>query len=80
MSRLFITPREINFLNDVAKELVKDVVGQKIYYFPISELKSRVHDVYEESKDKIFDNPIEIDSLVKYMPQVYLNWKRKSFD
>jgi hypothetical protein len=69
MSRLFITPREINFLNDVAKELVKDVVGQKIYYFPISELKSRVHDVYEESRDKIFDNPIEIDALVKYMPQ-----------
>ena len=69
MARLFITPREINFLNDVAKELVKDVVGQKIYYFPISEIKSKVHDVYEESKDKIFDNPIEIDALVKYMPQ-----------
>lgn len=69
MARLFITPREINFLNDVAKELVKDVIGQKIYYFPISEIKSKVHDVYEESRDKIFDNPIEIDALVKYMPQ-----------
>jgi len=69
MARLFITPREINFLNDVAKELVKDVVGQKIYYFPISEIKSKVHDVYEEARDKIFDNPLEIDCLVKYMPQ-----------
>lgn len=69
MARLFITPKEINFLNDVAKELVKDVIGQKIYYFPISEIKSKVHDVYEEARDKIFDNPIEIDSLVKYMPQ-----------
>ena len=69
MARLFITPKEINFLNDVAKELVKDVIGQKIYYFPISEIKSKVHDVYEEARDKIFDNPLEIDSLVKYMPQ-----------
>ena len=69
MARLFITPREINFLNDIAKELVKDVVGQKIYYFPISEIKSKVHDVYEEARDKIFDNPLEIDCLVKYMPQ-----------
>jgi len=69
MARLFITPKEINFLSDVAKELVKDVIGQKIYYFPISEIKSKVHDVYEESRDKIFDNPLEIDSLVKYMPQ-----------
>ncbi len=69
MARLFITPREINFMHDIAKELVKDVVGQKIYYFPISEVKSRVHDIYEESEDKIFENPIEIDCFVKYIPQ-----------
>ena len=68
MARLFITPREINFINDVAKELVKDVIGQKIYYFQISEIKSKVHDVYEESPDKVFENPIEIDCLVKYEP------------
>jgi len=66
MGRFFITPREINFINDIAKELVKDVVGQKIYYYPISEIKSKVHDVYEESPEKIFDNPIEIDCFVKY--------------
>ena len=66
MSRFFITPREVNFINDIAKELVKDIVGQKIYYFPISEIKSKVHDVYEESPEKIFDNPIEIDCFVKY--------------
>ena len=69
MGRFFITPREINFINDMAKELVKDVVGQRIYYFPISEVKSKVHDVYEESPDKVFENPIEIDCLVKYQPQ-----------
>ena len=69
MARFFITPREIDFINDIAKEIVKDVIGQKIYYFPISEVKSRVHDVYEESPNKIFENPIEIDALVKYQPQ-----------
>lgn len=68
MGRLFITPREVNFINDVAKELVKDVIGQKIYYYQISEIKSKVHDVYEESPDKVFENPIEIDCLVKYEP------------
>ena len=68
MGRLFITPREVNFINDLSKEIVKDVIGQKIYYFPISEIKSRVHDVYEESPDKVFENPIELDCLVKYEP------------
>tara|TARA_A100001515_G_scaffold81067_2_gene64232 strand:+ start:1633 stop:2295 length:663 start_codon:yes stop_codon:yes gene_type:complete len=69
MARLFITPREIDFMNDIAKELVKDVAGQKIYLYQISEIKSRVHDVYEEAQDKIFDNPIEVDCFVKYEPQ-----------
>ena len=62
MSRLFITQREINLINDIGKEIVKDVIGQKIYFFPISEEKSNVHSVYEESVTKIFDNPIEIPS------------------
>lgn len=69
MGRLFISPREINFINDIAKELVKDVIGQKIYYFSISEIKSKVHDIYEESPDKVFENPIEIDCLAKYQGQ-----------
>jgi hypothetical protein len=69
MARLFITEREMNFINDIMKEVVKDVIGQKIYYFSISEIKSRVHDVYEESPNKIFENPIEIDALVKYSGQ-----------
>jgi len=69
MARLFISEREIDFINDIAKEIVKDVIGQKIYYFAISNIKSNVHDVYEESPDKIFENPICIDALVKYSPQ-----------
>ncbi len=69
MSRLFITPREINFINDIAKEVVKDVIGQKIYLFQISEIKSKIHDIYEESPDKVFDSPLELDCLVKYNEQ-----------
>jgi len=69
MARLFITPREMNFINDIAKEVIKDVIGQKIYLFQISEIKSKVHDIYEESPDKVFESPIEIDCLVKYNEQ-----------
>lgn len=69
MARLFITPREMNFINDIAKEVIKDVIGQKIYLFQISEIKSKVHDIYEESPDKVFESPIELDCLVKYEGQ-----------
>lgn len=64
MPRLFITPRELNFLSDLTKEIVKDVIGQKIYYYPVSETKTQTHRVYNESLTKMYDNPIEIDAIV----------------
>lgn len=64
MARLFITSRELDFISDITKELVKDVIGQKIYYYAISEFKTKSHDLYNESIKKVFDNPIAIDALV----------------
>lgn len=64
MARLFITPRELNFISDITKELIKDVVGQKIYYYPISEAKTKTHGVYNEALKKVYDNPIAIDALI----------------
>ena len=69
MSRLFITSREIALISDWTKELQKDVCGQKVYYHRIREDLSNVHDIYEESIDKVFDIPIEIEARVEYAPQ-----------
>lgn len=64
MSRLFVTSRELNLISDLTKECVKDVIGQRIFYYPISEIKTRTHELYSESPEKIYDNPIEINALV----------------
>ncbi len=64
MARLFITPRELNFISDITKEIIKDVNGAVIYLYPISEIKTATHEVYNEAVEKIFDNPIVIDALV----------------
>jgi hypothetical protein len=64
MARLFITQREINFISDITKEIVKDVVGQKIYYYPVSETKTKSHEIYDEALKKVFDNPLIIEVLV----------------
>ena len=66
MGRLFVTPREVDFINDITKELIKDVVGQKIYYYSISEAKTKINDLYDEAPEKIFEDPIEIECLVNY--------------
>jgi len=75
MARLFITSREIHFINDVTKEFVKDVVGQTINYYPVSTLKTRIHPVYEEAVQKIFDNPIKIPVLASW-PQAEIKSNR----
>ena len=68
MARLFITPRELDLVSDWTKEIIKDVIGQKIYYYSVSESKSIVHDVYLESPEKIFESPLELDALVEWHP------------
>tara|TARA_Y100000592_G_C5480679_1_gene325252 strand:+ start:4339 stop:4980 length:642 start_codon:yes stop_codon:yes gene_type:complete len=69
MSRLFITPREIDFIADLTKEITKDVIGDVIYYYKVREDVSEVHDVYEEAPEKVFDPPVEIDARVQWNPR-----------
>lgn len=68
MARLFVTSREIDLFNDLSKELDKDVVGQKVYYYRVREDLTNVHDVYEEAVDKVFDPPVEIECKVDWQP------------
>jgi hypothetical protein len=64
MARLFITQRELDFISDITKEIIKDVCAQKIYVYLVSEIKTKTHEVYDEAVKKIFDNPIILDAFV----------------
>lgn len=64
MSRLFITQREQNLISDLTKEVIRDIGGQVVYYYPVSELKTRTHELYNESPDKVYDTPIQLPALV----------------
>lgn len=75
MARLFITSREVQLINDLTKEFMKDIVGQTINYYPISTLKTKVHPVYEEAVQKIFDNPIKVPVLASW-PQEEIRTNR----
>ena len=64
MARLYLTPRELNFISDITKELIKDVCGQAIYYYAVNENKTKTDVLYNEALQKTFDNPIKVDCLV----------------
>lgn len=69
MARLFVTSRELDFINDTVKELIKDVVGQKIYLYKVRPEVTNIHGVYEEAIDKVFDPPVELECRVQYEPE-----------
>ena len=69
MSRLFITPREIDYISDLTKQISKDILGQKIFVFCVSLLKTVIHDVYDEAVAKVFSAPIEVDAFVSWQPE-----------
>jgi hypothetical protein len=58
----------MDFFNDISKEITKDIVGQKIYYYQISFDKTKVHPVYEEAMEKVFEKPVEINCVVDWQP------------
>lgn len=63
MARLFVGPREQQFIADITKEYIKDIVGQYIIYYPVSMINTQIHPVYEEAVQKIFEKPIKIDCI-----------------
>ena len=68
MARLFITPREIDFISDLTKEINKDVIGQKVFYYKIRADLTDIHEVYEEAVTKVFDPPVEVEARVNWDP------------
>ena len=61
--------KEIDFFSDLTKEVIKDVVGQKIFYYRVREDLTDIHDVYEEAENKVFDPPVEIEARVEWAPE-----------
>ena len=59
MARLFITPRELDLISDISQEIIKDVVGQKVYYYKVRKDLTKVHDVYEEAEEKVYEEAEE---------------------
>jgi hypothetical protein len=79
MARLFIGTREQQLINDLTKEFIKDVVGQQIILFPISTLHTKIHPVYDEAVEKIFENPITLDVLA-LSPTNTNSWNQFGYD
>jgi len=65
MARLFVSPRDYQFITDVTKELMRDVVGSKVYLYCVDTAATTESSVYGDAREKIYCDPVEVDALVK---------------
>jgi hypothetical protein len=66
LSRLFITDKELHFINQLNKELIQNVVNQKVIYFSVSDEHTKSNDLYNESIHKTVFNPVEINARLLF--------------
>lgn len=66
MGRLFLGSKELNFFNNITKELLQKIVEQKIIYYSVSEEHTKTHRLYDEAINKTVFRPVEINALVLF--------------
>lgn len=67
---LFIGQKEINFFDSISKEMIQKIIGQKIFYYSVSEKHTNTHRLYDEAIKKVTYIPVEINALVLYKEPV----------
>lgn len=65
---LFRSRKDIQFIKKITREVIERVVGEKFTYYPISKRYTR-ENIYGESKEKIFDPPLEMFGLIEWGEQ-----------
>jgi len=66
---LFGSQRDFNFLQLITNEYIKNILEYKVGYVKISLLETPTPNLYGETIDKVYNNPVLIDCLINISPQ-----------
>ena len=63
---LFLGKKERNLVKQVNDELIENVIGQAIAYYPVDIERTNYHDLYGEAVTKTFLPPVRVYALVEF--------------
>ena len=63
---LFTGKKEKDFVKQINDEVIERVIGQGIFYYPISIEHTEFHEVYGEAITKTFLPPIRVHALIEW--------------
>ena len=61
---LFGGQRDMSLFNKLNKELINDIIDTEIYYYQVALAETKAN-LYGESKDKLFNQPVKIPCLIE---------------
>jgi len=64
---LFVGKKEKDLVKQINDEVIERVVGQTVVYYPVSLENTNFHDLYGESVNKTFLDPVRVYAMVKYI-------------
>ena len=63
---LFTGKKEKDFVKQINDEVIERIIGQGIFYYPISVEHTEFHEIYGEAITKTFLPPIRVHALVEW--------------
>ena len=63
---LFLGKKERDLVKQVNDELIENVIGQQILYYPIDMERTDFHEMYGEAIEKTFLPPVRVYALVEW--------------
>ncbi len=63
---LFFGKKERDLVKQVNDELIENVIGQQVLYFPIDLETTNFHDLYGEAIEKTFLPPVRVYAMVEF--------------
>ena len=63
---LFFNKKERDLVKQVNDELIERVIGQEVFYYPISTIHTDFHPLYGEAIEKSFLPPIRVFVLIEW--------------
>ena len=63
---LFTGKKEIDFVKQLNDEVIERVIGQGVFYYPISIEHTEYHEIYGEAIIKTFLPPVRVHALVEW--------------
>tara|TARA_Y100001973_G_C5204392_1_gene340401 strand:+ start:2011 stop:2496 length:486 start_codon:yes stop_codon:yes gene_type:complete len=67
---LFTGKKEKDFVKQINDEVIERVIGQGIFYYPISIEHTEFHEIYGEAITKTFLPPIRVHALIEWTEYV----------